>query len=518
MIWLMQRIDQQASLRLPVYIAALALVIWTLVAIRHILRAALRAPAGAVPGAGAAADAGGGAAVPADIRPRIRSAMHVHILGICGTFMGGIAAIARAAGFRVTGSDRNVYPPMSTQLRALGIELIEGYEAAQLTPAPDDDRGRQRHDARHAGDRGACSIAACPIRSGPRVAGARRCCASAGCWRWPARTARPRPARMLAWILEDAGLSPGFLIGGVPENFGLSARLGERAVLRHRGRRVRHRVLRQAREVRALPAAHAGAEQSRVRSRRHLSGPRRDRAPVPPSGAHRAGQRPHRLCNGADATLARGAGRGLLERRREIRARRRRRACTGARRRSPTSDFSRFEVLYDGRSCGEVHWNLIGAHNMDNALAAIAAARHAGVPVERGIGALGPFPGRCAPHAAARRGGRGASVYDDFAHHPTAIATTLDGLRRRVGRERASSPCSSRARTPCAWACTRRRCRRRWRAPIEVWLYAPPGPGLERRARRCAPLGERAHVAQDLDTLVRGAVAYAARPAITRSS
>src|ERR1700728_2174230 len=151
--------------------------------------------------------------------------MHIHILGICGTFMGGIAAIARAAGFRVTGSDRNVYPPMSTQLRALGIELIEGYEAAQLEPEP------QMIVVGNVMTRGMPVIEAMLDRGLPYASGPEWLAAAVLRERWVLAVAgthgKTTTSSMLAWILEDAGLSPGFLIGGIPENFGLSARLGE---------------------------------------------------------------------------------------------------------------------------------------------------------------------------------------------------------------------------------------------------------------------------------------------------
>ena len=198
-------------------------------------------------------------------------AMHIHILGICGTFMGGLAAIAREAGHRVTGCDANVYPPMSDQLRALGIELVEGYGADQLAIKPDlfvvgnvVTRGNPLIEA--------VLDAGAPYASGPEwlaehVLHGRHVLAVAG------THGKTTTTSMLAWILEHAGLKPGFLVGGVPQNFGISARAGRRPMLRDRGRRVRHRVLRQAQQVRALPAAHGDPEQPRDGPRRHLSRP-----------------------------------------------------------------------------------------------------------------------------------------------------------------------------------------------------------------------------------------------------
>ena len=154
------------------------------------------------------------------------SPMHIHILGICGTFMGGLAALAREAGHRVTGCDANVYPPMSDQLRALGIELIEGYDADQLALDARPVRGRQRRHARQPADGSDPRRRRCrtpPARSGwPST-----CCRAARCWRSPARTARPRRRRCWPGSSSRPGSRPGFLIGGVPLNFGVSARLGD---------------------------------------------------------------------------------------------------------------------------------------------------------------------------------------------------------------------------------------------------------------------------------------------------
>ena len=297
---------------------------------------------------------------------------------------------------------------MSTQLESLGIALTEGFEAAQLVPAPDMvvvgnvmTRGQPVIEA--------LLESRLPYMSGPE---------------WLARTllkdrwvlavagthGKTTTASLLAWILEHAGRNPGFLIGGVPANFGSSARAGARAVLRHRGRRIRHRVLRQAREVRALPPAHRDPQQSRIRSRRHLSRRGCHPAPVPSPGAHRARQRPHHLeCRRCAACRRRwrwAAGR----RSRALHVRAHSQALWSARTAPGTEDFSRFEVLEGGRPRGSVHWSLLGAHNMENALAAIAAARHAGVEVPRGDRGTRGLSGRRAPHAAARRGQRRARL------------------------------------------------------------------------------------------------------------
>ena len=267
--------------------------------------------------------------------------MHIHILGVCGTFMGGLAAIAREAGHRVTGCDANVYPPMSDQLRALGIELLEGYGADQLALKPDlfvignvVTRGNPLIEA--------ILDAGAPYTSGPQwlaehVLQGRHVMAVAG------THGKTTTTSMLAWILECADLKPGFLVGGVPQNFGISARAGAGPLLRDRGRRIRHRILRQAQQVRALPAAHRGAEQPGVRPRRHLCRPGRHRDAVPPPGAHRAGARAAdrqraRSIAGSRARarlLERGAAlrraqRGARHAARARRAQRVRRACAAA--------------------------------------------------------------------------------------------------------------------------------------------------------------------------------------------
>ena len=238
-------------------------------------------------------------------------AAHLHILGICGTFMGGIAAIAKAAGYRVTGCDANVYPPMSDQLRALGIELTEGFGADQLALRPDVwvvgnvvTRGNPLMEAIL--DRGrALRLRAAMVRR--EVLAGKHVLAVAG------THGKTTVSAMLAWILERAGRSPGFLIGGVPNDFPVSARLTPLAVLRHRGRRVRHRLLRQALQVRPLPAAHGNTEQHRVRSCRHLrrSGRRSSGNFTTSCGLCRRSGKV--VANGADESVKRVLAHGMLD-------------------------------------------------------------------------------------------------------------------------------------------------------------------------------------------------------------
>ena len=233
-----------------------------------------------------------GAAIVAAGPGLVLNPMKLHILGICGTFMGGVAALARELGHEVEGSDANVYPPMSDQLRALGIALKSGYAAAASAAGAGSGRGRQRAVARQPGDRIHAGRAHCPT-SPVRNGWAKTCSRSARVLAVAGTHGKTTTTSLLAHLLDADGRNPGFLVGGVPENFGVSARLGDtRAPFRHRGRRIRHRVLRQALEVRALPADDRDPQQSRIRSRRHFSRRRRDPAPVPSPGAHGAGQRP----------------------------------------------------------------------------------------------------------------------------------------------------------------------------------------------------------------------------------
>jgi UDP-N-acetylmuramate: L-alanyl-gamma-D-glutamyl-meso-diaminopimelate ligase len=426
--------------------------------------------------------------------------MHVHILGIYGTFMGGIAAIARAAGFKVTGSDRNVYPPMSTQLEALGIELTEGFEAAQLSPAPDVvvvgnvmTRGMPVVEA--------LLESGLPYYSGPEwlsreVLARRWVLAVAG------THGKTTTSSLVAWILEHAGLSPGFLIGGVPANFGLSARLGsepffvieadeyDTAFFDKRAKFVHYRprtlILNNLEFDHADIYPDLGAIQ---RQFHHL-------VRIVPGGGRI-------IWNAADANLkatldmgcwtplegfARAARAGALW------------TAQGA------DDYSRFQVFEGEQARGTVDWSLLGAHNMENALAAIAAARHAGVPVPQALAALREFSGIARRMQLAGEV-RGVRVYDDFAHHPTAIATTVDGLRRRVGPARIIAVLEPRSHT------MRMGVHRETLAPAlagadEVWLYAPADIGWDVDAVALA-LGQRARVRRDIDALASDLAAAA---------
>jgi UDP-N-acetylmuramate: L-alanyl-gamma-D-glutamyl-meso-diaminopimelate ligase len=367
--------------------------------------------------------------------------MHVHILGICGTFMGGIAAIARAAGHRVTGSDRNVYPPMSTQLQSLGIEIVEGYEASQLEPRPD------VVVVGNVMTRGMPVVEALLEKGIPYASGPEWLSRAVLHDRWVLAVAgthgKTTTSSILAHILDHAGLAPGFLIGGVPGNFDVSARFGsapffvieadeyDTAFFDKRAKFVHYRP--RTVILNNLEFDHADIYPDLESIKRQFNHLLR----IVPGG----GLVVH---NAADANLDDVIGRGCWTPRESF-------ALGGAASarwsaRLPGADHSRFEVLFDGKSQGTVEWKMLGAHNVDNALAAIAAARHAGVPVAHAIDALGAFRGvrrrmELAGTAA------GISVYDDFAHHPTAIETTVEGLRRRIGTARLVAVLEARSNT-----------------------------------------------------------------------
>jgi UDP-N-acetylmuramate: L-alanyl-gamma-D-glutamyl-meso-diaminopimelate ligase len=421
--------------------------------------------------------------------------MHVHILGVCGTFMGGLAALAKARGHRVTGSDRNVYPPMSTQLEALGVELIQGYESAQLDPAPDVvvvgnvmTRGMPVIERLLEGN--------VPFTSGPQwlaehVLRDRWVLAVSG------THGKTTTSSLLAWILEHAGLKPGFLIGGVPVNFDETARLGagpcfvieadeyDTAFFDKRSKLVHLRA--RTAIINNIEFDHADIFPDVKAIQRQFHQFVRL---IPASGRiiwNAADEQVRVMLDMGCWTPCEGFAREPV---------------TGARwsaRIPPGGDFSNFEVLEDGAPRGRVEWPLIGAHNVDNALAAIAAAQHAGVPVSRSIAALGEFGG-IRRRLEVRGHLAGVTVYDDFAHHPTAIASTLDGLRRRVGSERIVAVLEPRSNT------MRMGVHRDTLAPSldaadEVWFYVPPDLGWELEGA-VRPLGARAHFAADVGDLL----------------
>jgi len=355
--------------------------------------------------------------------------MHIHILGICGTFMGGVALLAREHGVSVSGSDANVYPPMSTQLAAQSIVLHEGYKAEHLAPRPDcvvigNALSRGNEAVEHTLNEG-ISYTSGPQWLSEQVLQDRWVLAVAG------THGKTSTASILAWILEYAGLSPGFLIGGVPVNFGISARLGnspffvveadeyDTAFFDKRSKFVHYHprtlILNNLEYDHADIFPDLAAIQTQFH---HLV------RTVPGAGLI--------ISNGADGNLDEVLARGCWTAVESVALQ-----LDGVRwsARKLDADGSRFEVLLDGAVAGSVSWSQLGEHSMHNALMAIAAARHAGVPVAQAIAALGEFQG-VKRRMEVRGEVNGVTVYDDFAHHPTAIATTLQGLRKRVGDAR----------------------------------------------------------------------------------
>jgi UDP-N-acetylmuramate: L-alanyl-gamma-D-glutamyl-meso-diaminopimelate ligase len=356
--------------------------------------------------------------------------MHIHILGICGTFMGGLAALAREAGHKVTGCDANVYPPMSNQLRGLGIALIEGFAADQIALKPDlfvignvVSRGNALMEA--------ILDAGAPYTSGPQwlaehVLQGRHVLAVAGTHGKTTTTA------MLAWVLEDAGLQPGFLVGGVPMNFTVSARLGktgapfvieadeyDTAFFDKRSKFVHYRP--RTAVLNNLEFDHADIFDDLAAIERQFHHLVRT---VPRTGRLVVNTREEAL----QRVLAKGCWSEVVR--------------FGARKETPGELRARgephaFDVLRGSMKVGRVDWALLGEHNQLNALAALAAAEHAGVSIEAGAKSLAKFE-NVRRRLELRGEVNGVKVYDDFAHHPTAMHTTLNGLRRKLGKLDAS--------------------------------------------------------------------------------
>ena len=355
--------------------------------------------------------------------------MHIHILGICGTFMGGIALLAREYGVQVSGSDANVYPPMSTQLSEQGITLTEGYAAAQLDPAPDcvvigNAMSRGNPAVEYALNQG-LSYTSGPQWLSENVLQDRWVLAVAG------THGKTSTASILAWILEYAGLSPGFLIGGVPQNFGISARLGsapffvveadeyDTAFFDKRSKFVHYHPRTLVLNNLEFDHADIFPDLAAIQTQfHHLV------RTVPGNGLI--------VSNGDDANLEAVLVRGCWTPVETVSS-----SDSDAQWqvRKQTADGRCFDVMLAGEVAGTVNWEQLGDHNIHNALVAIAAARHAGVPVAQAVAALSEYQG-VKRRMELRGQVNGVTVYDDFAHHPTAIATTLQGLRRRVGDAR----------------------------------------------------------------------------------
>jgi UDP-N-acetylmuramate: L-alanyl-gamma-D-glutamyl-meso-diaminopimelate ligase len=360
--------------------------------------------------------------------------MHIHILGICGTFMGGIAQLARAAGHRVTGCDANVYPPMSTQLEAAGIELIEGYGDEQLSLNAD------TWVVGNTVKRGQPLLEAILDRGLPYVSGPQWLAEHVLRGRWVLAVAgthgKTTTTSMLAWILEDAGLAPGFLVGGVPENFGVSARLSGQLPGANAGELSPFFVI----EADEYDTAFCDKRSKFIHYRARtviLNNLEYDHADIFPDLAAIETQFHHLVrtlpsnglivSNAREESLERVLARGCYTPVERFNA------TDGAGWSVDGDDASgRLAVSHAGRTLGEINWGLTGDHNRANALAALLAARHVGVPIEQGLTALSRFA-NVKRRMEVRGTVRGVTVYDDFAHHPTAIDTTVAGLRRKVG-------------------------------------------------------------------------------------
>jgi UDP-N-acetylmuramate: L-alanyl-gamma-D-glutamyl-meso-diaminopimelate ligase len=431
--------------------------------------------------------------------------MHIHILGICGTFMGGLAVLAKQAGHRVTGCDANVYPPMSTQLEAQGIELIQGFGAEQVQLKPD------LYVVGNVVTRGNPLIEEILNRSLPYVSGPQWIGEHILRNKWVLAVAgthgKTTTSAMLAWILEDAGYAPGFLIGGVPVNFGISARLSgpgvdsdffvieadeyDTAFFDKRSKFVHYHA--KTAILNNLEYDHADIfpDLAAIETQfHHLV------RTVPGIG--------RLIVNGDEASLQRVLQRGCWSERETFGL------ADGVNWTLREHGDGSFDVIFNGEPSGTVHWQLTGKHNRANALAAIAAARHVGVPVAQAAQSLAAFQS-----VKRRMEVRGVvndvTVYDDFAHHPTAIATTVGGLRQKLGRSgRILAVLEPRSNT----------------MKLGAMKDALPGSLAEadlvfgygsRQALgwslgdALAPLGARAGAYEDIDTLV-AAIAAAARP------
>jgi UDP-N-acetylmuramate: L-alanyl-gamma-D-glutamyl-meso-diaminopimelate ligase len=421
--------------------------------------------------------------------------MHIHILGICGTFMGGIAALAQQSGHKVTGCDANVYPPMSTQLEAQGIALIEGFDPSQA------DIGADMFVIGNVVSRGNPLMEEILNRGLPYISGPQWLAEHVLRDKWVLAVAgthgKTTTSSMLAWVLEYANMKPGFLIGGVPQNFGISARLGETpffvieadeydtAFFDKRSKFVHYHPRTAVLNNLEFDHADIFADLAAIETQfHHLV------RTVPGTGLI--------VSNGQEASLDRVLQRGCW---------------------TPVERFGTdwqaadvdangdFSVLLNGLLQGRVQWELLGAHNRMNALATIAAARHVGVTPEISIAALGQFQ-----NVKRRMEVRGVvnniTVYDDFAHHPTAIATTISGLRAKVGDARILAVLEPRSNT----------------MKLGAVKDALPGSLLEADLTFCYaanlgwdvaatlhPLGDKAATFDDLDAMIQAIAAQARR-------
>lgn len=430
--------------------------------------------------------------------------MHIHILGICGTFMGGIAAIAKSAGHHVTGSDANVYPPMSTQLEQLGISLFEGWDPKQFELRPD------VVVVGNAMSRGNPAVEFVLDNDLPYVSGPQWLAENALAGKWRLAVAgthgKTTTASLLAWILEYAGLNPGFLIGGVPGNFKVSARLTDSpffvleadeydtAFFDKRSKFVHYRP--RTVILNNLEFDHADIFENLAAIEKQFHHLVRT---VPGNGLV--------VTNGGDANLDRVLDKGCWTPRESFGTDGR----SNWNARALDAGATRFEVSFNRELLGTVEWRMGGTHNMQNALAAIAAARHAGVPATHAIAALTEFRG-VKRRMELRGDMHGIKVYDDFAHHPTAIRFTLEGARTIAAPGRLIAVFEPRSNT-MRMGVHREELAASFAAADRTFIFQPPYVDWP-VSEITAPLGDRGSSEDSIEKLVRVIVGYA-RPGDT---
>ena len=430
---------------------------------------------------------------------------HIHIIGIGGTFMGGLAAIAQEAGFKVSGCDAKMYPPMSTQLADLGIAVHEGFDAEQLNQFPAD-----VYVVGNVAKRGMPVIEAILNRGLPYVSGPQWLAENVLHGRWVLGVAgthgKTTTASMLAWVLEYAGLAPGFLIGGIPQNFGISARLPQAPEADPASRSPFFVI-----EADEYDTAFFDKRSKFVHYRPRtaiLNNLEYDHADIFPNLAAIQTQFHHLVrtipgnglivCNGREESLQTVLAQGCWTPVENFGS------AEGWQAGEPDENGA-FDVLHHGQTVGRIGWQLLGEHNRLNALAVIAAARHAGVSIQVACEALSQFQ-NVKRRMEVKGCVRGITVYDDFAHHPTAIATTIAGLRQKVGGARIIAVLEPRSNTmklgsmkaalPASLA-----------EADQVFCY---GGGVEWDvAAALAPLGGKLHTGNDFDAFVQSILSNA---------
>lgn len=433
------------------------------------------------------------------MKRQINKNMHVHILGICGSFMGGIAAIAKSLGHTVTGSDANVYPPMSTQLEQLGIELTAGFDTQQFIPCPD------MVIIGNAMARGNLAVEYVLNRNLPYTSGPQWLLDNLLNERWVIAASgthgKTTTASMIAWILEDVGLNPGFLIGGVPENFGISARIGvspffvieadeyDSAFFDKRSKFVHYRP--RTLVMNNLEFDHADIFENLDAIKKQFHHVVRC---VPANGMI--------ISPADDANLEDVLHKGCWSETQKVGD-------------SDASDWraelinsvgSQFNVWHKNMLLGCITWELIGDHNVSNAIMAIAASHHAGVQTADAINALSRFK-NVKRRMEVKGNVAGITVYDDFAHHPTAIQTTIAGLRHKVGDARIIAILEPRSNT-MKMGIHKDTLANSWQQASEIFLFEPTNVDWSMQALVANSIAP-AHLYQDTDRIIEAVVELA---------